>query len=127
MAGRLSTDQDVATAATEGYSLVLAAELEFATQIVRYHTGGGELEIFPGRIFSGVGDLGRISNASETEALADSRLELAITGLDPTGANLTSVFNEDIRGRPATLWLVMINNALERHRWTRDSLGMDNH
>ena len=89
----------------------MAAELEFATRTVRYHTGGGALEIFPGRIFDGVGGLGRISNASETEALADSRLELAITGLDPSGANLASIFLEDIRGRPATLWLVMINNA----------------
>lgn len=88
------------------FMLVYAVELDFKDDIVRAHTGTGEL-IIEGQIYYGIGSFGDISPTSENnEATGPLSVDLTLSGLDNSIFAQTNV--RGCRGRPGRLMLAVI-------------------
>jgi hypothetical protein len=88
------------------FTAMYAVELQFAEEIVRAHTGTGEI-ILDGQVYYGVADLGEISASRETNnASGPMTVDLTLSGLDSTMIRESLVLGS--RGRPGRLMFVVI-------------------
>lgn len=87
--------------------------LSFAVQIqwpeinAQFHTGLGEL-VLDGLTFSGVGDLGEISNIKESSDNAPTKLDIELSGFDDSLRG--EVLRARYHGRPVTVWLLALDD-----------------
>lgn len=108
----ITNDAVTASEAQTGYSFTLAAEFDFETGPLRVVAGAAPVTFPDGRQFTAVGQLGTLENLEETVTGKAPRVKAELTGLesDPS-LNLSTVLNEDLRNRTATVWAVWLNAA----------------
>ncbi|HCJ30865.1 MAG TPA: hypothetical protein DHV63_16605 [Pseudomonas sp.] len=88
------------------FTAFYAVELQFASETVRAHTGTGDV-IIGGQVYTGVGRLGEIGAATETDSPSGPMtVDLTLSGLDSTILRQTLV--ERCRGRPGRVMFVVI-------------------
>lgn len=88
------------------FTALHAVELQFASETIRAHTGTGDL-LIGGQVYLGVGQLGRISTAQETDSPSGPMsVDLTLSGLD--GNILQQTLVERCRGRPGRVIFVVI-------------------
>lgn len=93
--------------ATNNFTALYAAELQFASETVRAHTGTGEL-VIDGQVYQGVGQFGEVTTAQETDSPSGPMsVDLTLSGLDTTILQQTLV--ERCRGRPGRVFFVVID------------------
>lgn len=90
------------------FTSMYAVELQFASDTVRVHTGLGDL-IIGGQVYLGIGSLGQVGSASETDnPQGPISIDLTLNGLDSTIIRQSLV--ERCRGRPGKLMFVVIDD-----------------
>lgn len=114
---RITDPQILAALSAETYRLLILAELDFPSGMVRVHSGVGEV-IFNTNTYLGVGQLGKISTLEETAELRSSGFTLELSGIDP--ALLAISLNDDVQGRDAKIWLAFLD---ENHQIISDPVG----
>lgn len=93
------------------FSALYAVELFFQEDTVRAHTGTGEL-ILDGQVYYGVGELGEISAARESNnASGPMSVELTLNGLDSDMIRESLVLGS--RGREGRLMFVVMSESGE--------------
>jgi hypothetical protein len=85
---------------------LLFVELDFASGLVRLCTAGSTVP-WNGSDWLGVGLLGTVDTIRENTSLEATGLRLALSGLDP--AVLAIALQESYQGRPARVWLGLLN------------------
>lgn len=95
--------------AAGNFMVVYACELHFRDEIVRAHTGTGEI-IIDGQPYLGVGSFADISSSSESDqATGPLSVDLKLSGLDTTIFAQANV--RGCRGRPGRLMLAVVDQA----------------
>lgn len=85
-----------------GAKTVLLTKLEFDSGDVRAWSGRGDLT-FDSEVYLGAGDMGGISPMEEGRQSRAYGLAYRLSGVPAT--NLSLALDEDVVGRPATIWL----------------------
>lgn len=92
---------------SDAFTMMHAAELDFKDGMVRAHTGTGTL-VINGETFGGVGTLGSVSAARETnDASGPLSIDLVLSGLDADIVKDTMV--DRCRGRPGRVYIVVMD------------------
>ena len=89
--------------------VAVAVSMDFEGGIVRLSSLKGT-KIFEGEIYDGLGALGTINQAKETNDLAANGIELILTGVPDEYKSLA--LNEIYRGRPVTCYLWILDTDL---------------
>lgn len=87
--------------------VVLMVELLYDSTPLRVWSGYGDLNHF-GRTFTGTGKLLNISEIEETNQVKAAKVSLTLSGI-PSGL-LSDALDNNIRGRPATIWMAFLNS-----------------
>ncbi|WP_313397151.1 hypothetical protein [Stutzerimonas nitrititolerans] len=88
------------------FTAIYAVELQFASDTVRAHTGTGQI-LLGGQVYTGVGQLGEVGGARETDSPAGpASIDVTLSGLDSNILRQTLV--ERCRGRPGRVMFVVI-------------------
>jgi hypothetical protein len=87
---------------------VLFVELDFASGYVRLSTAGGPLS-WNGQTWIGAGMLGTVEAMKESTNLEAHGVRLTLSGIDPEV--IAIALGESYQGRPARVWLALINEA----------------
>lgn len=98
----LSAPNEAAATSTHGYRIVLFVDLGFDSGTVRVHSDLGDL-VWGGNTYTGVGNLGAITEAEEDSELTRTPITLTLSGIP--GTIVSAVLNEHYQGRPATVYL----------------------
>lgn len=101
------TLQAAAAATAPVVAPVILCELDFATGPFRVWTGLGDLS-WAGLVFSGIGDLGAMSEVEETVELRAVRLTLTLSPVPQEVIDI-ALAERSFRLRPARLWLAMLD------------------
>lgn len=80
----------------------------FATDTVRFWSGVGE-KTWDSKVWTGAGNLARISDIVETGNIEARGFTVGLSGLD--AANLSVVLNQSQRKCTATLWFALLDDA----------------
>lgn len=88
---------------------VIFAELEFDSGTTRYWTGYGSLS-WDSKTWLGTGDLGTISEISETRSVRAEGITLEISGIP--SANIALALTENYQGRPVSIWHGFVDDAV---------------
>lgn len=99
------------------YYPLLLVEMDFASGIVRAHTGAGDF-IWNGNTFKGVGLLGKISDWQEGEQLQAYGITMELSGVDAAAVSVS--LNEHYQGRALKIWLAFLD---ENTRLAGDPVG----
>lgn len=108
MSTRGATGAMLAELANPSITPVLFVELQFASGAVRLSTAGSTLA-WNGSDWIGVGLLGIVDPIRESTGLEAHGLRLGLSGLDPEVVAIA--LQEPYQGRPARVWLALINAA----------------
>ncbi|TVO70913.1 hypothetical protein FHP88_15780 [Sedimenticola selenatireducens] len=87
--------------------LVIFVELDFASATSRVHSGVGNLQ-WNGHTWMGAGAVGEISEIQEGDELQSNDIQMVLNGVDP--AMMATAMSEDYQGRPAKIWLGILDN-----------------
>lgn len=83
-------------------------ELDFAGGFVRMHSGTGPVS-FQGETYLGAGNLGRIGPLGESVGVRATGAVFGLSGIP--AASIALALGEDYQGRPAKLWLALVDAA----------------
>lgn len=86
--------------------MVVMAKLEHTTPVY-VHTGVGDL-VHDGDTYKGIGGFAGMSATEENVIMGATKVDLQLSGVDP--ANISIAFNQDYQGKPATVWVVFLND-----------------
>lgn len=101
-------DAAVATAlGNDNVPLAVLVELDLPSAPVRAWSGLGEL-VWSGKIFLGVGSLGKISPLEEGDDLRARGFSLSLSGIPPEMLSLS--LQESYQGRRASIWIAVLNS-----------------
>jgi len=90
--------------------MLALVELEFGSGVLRLHSGAGEIN-WNGQTWVGAGSLGEISTIQETDELQADEIQLGLSGISP--ALISTAMSEDFHGRPAKIWLAILDSAYQ--------------
>lgn len=79
-------------------------ELSFASETKRVHQGFGPLRTADGRIWSGIGELGQISDIDRAVTPGGGAPTLSLSGVDPDLIAKTLEASDEVKGRPAKIF-----------------------
>ncbi len=101
MVRELTPAAETASESQSGYGGAVCVELDFESGFSRVHSALGPIEFPDGRVFDGVGELGKMSAVEETIESKAPRLQLTISGIKAgaLNVNLGTVLNENFRNR----------------------------
>jgi hypothetical protein len=102
----ISPDNETAAAETSVVIVVLVS-LDFLPDVIRVHTGLGELQ-FDGETYYGIGQLGGIDCDSEDSEVAARGVRLTLSGI-PSHLSPDILTVEDYQGRAATLYIGLVD------------------
>lgn len=85
--------------------LVLFGEIDYESEIVRVHTGVGNIQ-FQGSLFTGVGDVIDISGMSDDGTTSAEGIEATLDGLNQSLVNKT--LDEKVIGRDVKIWAAVM-------------------
>jgi hypothetical protein len=106
----LTSDQQAAIADTV-IKILIAVRLDFANGVIRLHSGSGQLD-FGGEIYTGVGDLGSISNIAEDGALSRNTVTLTLSGIPSSAFDMKEIaFAEHYQGRDIRAYLILLDST----------------
>jgi len=92
----------------DGLAPVLIGSFDYGSGVLRAWSGIGDL-IWAGNTYLGVGHLLSVSPVSETVQLKAEGVQFKMTGIPQ--ARLAQVLGEDYQGRPAKLWIGVLDTA----------------
>ena len=92
---------------SSGAKPIVFAKLEFDSGDVRVWSGVGDIP-FEGEIYSGLGDLGKISPIEEGIEQRAFGISLTLSGIPPSAISLA--LDEDVQGRDAQVWLGFLDD-----------------
>lgn len=104
----LTTAFKIASKETQGNTVVVMADLDFASGHVFVHTGVGTIT-FNGGDYVGIGTFGSVSSVDEESQLSALGINMTLSGIDPTFISTT--LNEDYRHRAAKLYLGLLTGG----------------
>lgn len=108
MAGRAIDSATAAALDTRNYALAALVELDFASGMLRLHSGPvGHVISWNGHEWLGTGSLGSISTIEESDELAAGAVEFSMSGIDTS--MVAAALNEDYLDRPARIWLCIMD------------------
>lgn len=105
---RLASSTNVTESQKVGVTLLILADLDFASGHVYVHDGIGDVTT-GGHTYSGVGTFGGISTVSEGTKDIARPLSLTLSGVE--NSLLTTAMTEVYQGRTATIYLGLLNDA----------------
>ena len=85
---------------------LVLVDLDWFSGHVRAHSGVGNVE-FMGQTYQGIGALGNISTVKESGEISPHTLTVTLVGIDQ--ALFSEVLNDKSVGRPATIYLALLN------------------
>lgn len=121
MSRNLTTGMVAASQRASG-QLVLITKIETDAAPVLAWTGSGDLD-FEGEIYSGVGELGAVSQTEETLDLAARGLTLSLSGVP--NSLLATGLTDMRQGREVTLWLAIVKNIIDDNYITNGFFDTD--
>lgn len=102
------SDQMVDYLSRDRVTAVIAAQVQFESGTAYVHSGTGTL-VLGGYVYYGVGTLGAVDDMQETGTTSPTQLKLTLSGLDMS--LFAKTLNERCVGRPAELYLVVLDEA----------------
>ncbi len=102
MARNITTATKTESKKASGAKPLLLTKLEFDGGTVRFWSGRGAL-LFDSETYTGVGDLGRISEVEEGIEQRAFGIALEISGVPPS--NISLALSEELQNRKAQVWL----------------------
>lgn len=103
----VSTD-NATEAAKASIVVVVLADIDFASGVIRVHDGAGSLS-FGGNTYSGIGRFGGVDIIDESVDIVARGIKLTLSGVD--SVFITPAMTEVYQNRPVTLYLGFINQA----------------
>ena len=104
---REMTETVLAALRSDNVPLLVLVELDFAGGVVRCCNAGYNF-VWDGQVWTGLGNLGGISGASEGQDLQMYGITLTLSGVPP---ELVAVaLGSGYQGRDATIWLATLNS-----------------
>ncbi|GJD41304.1 hypothetical protein [Methylobacterium bullatum] len=79
-------------------------QLDFATQTKLLHQGAGPLRTADGRIWSGIGELGQISDIDRAVVPTGGSPTLTLSGVEPDLIAKTLAASAEVKGRPVRIY-----------------------
>lgn len=107
---RILTDDFKEASAQDVVRVAFLSEFEFDEGDLRFWTGYGNLE-YDGKIFTGSGNLLKISPAQETQNLEATNTVWELSGIPESIVSVA--MSSDYSGRPCRLWIAFFNSAWE--------------
>ncbi|WP_312627829.1 hypothetical protein [Scandinavium sp.] len=101
------SDQMVDILSRDRVTAVIAANIQFESGTVYVHSGTGTL-VLGGYVYYGMGRLGSVDDASETNTTSPTQLKLTLSGLDMS--LFATTLNERCVGRQAEIYLVALDD-----------------
>lgn len=78
--------------------------LDFASEVVRVHQGVGPLRTADGQVWSGLGELGQISDIDRAVVPTGGSPSLGLSGVEPTLIAKTLAASSEVKGRPVRIF-----------------------
>lgn len=111
MATRTGIDSQAQTKLSDELQrLVFAVELEFDTETIRLHTGGGELTI-DSNTYEGVGTLLAMSDVEDNQELSSSGVTFSLSGMDTEV--LGYALTENYQNRKVTMRMAFLSGGTD--------------
>jgi hypothetical protein len=87
--------------------MCLLAKLEFDSATI-YVNNADRTIVFGGNSYLGIGDFGTLSNVEESSILSAARVNLTLSGVNPSMVSIA--FNEQYQGRGATIYMAFFDD-----------------
>lgn len=86
--------------------------LDFASETIRVHQGAGPLRTADGAVWSGIGQLGTISDIERAVVPSNGGPSLTLSGVDPGLIAKTMAASDEVKGRPVAIFDQHFNDDL---------------
>lgn len=85
-------------------SVMRLVRMDFASQTIRVHQGAGPVRTADGQIWSGLGELGQISDIDRAVVPSGGSPSLTLSGVDPDLIAKTMAAADETKGRPVRIF-----------------------